>query len=97
MSTRRYYSAETKAEILAELATGQKRLAQIASEHRVHPEAVGKWKYPQNRAAKNEPIPANSAEIKRLKEKHEKEKDQLYREIGKLTTEINWLKKSFRV
>ena len=32
-------------------------------------------------------------QVTALKAEHEKEKEQLYAEIGRLTTELNWLKK----
>jgi transposase-like protein len=91
MSTRKYYSPETKAQIVQELMSGTKNIAQIASEYGVHPEAVRKWQYT---AVKEMPKTlddqkGHSAELKRLQTQHEKEKEQLYAEIGKLTTEIN--------
>jgi transposase-like protein len=97
MSTRKNYSPEIKAQIVQELISGVKSIGQLASEYGVHPEAIRKWKYtavkamPKTLDAKKGP----EVELKRLAAQHKREKEQLYAEIGKLTTQINWLKKKF--
>ncbi len=97
MSTRKYYSAEIKAQIVQELISGVKSIGQLASEYGVHPEAIRKWKYTAVKAMPKtlDDKKGYEAELHRLQAQHEKEKEQLYAEIGKLTTQLNWLKKKF--
>ncbi len=72
----------------------EKSLAQIASEYEAHPTQLKNW-----RIIALEGLPSlfekrdNTAE---LKEEHERHLAELYTEIGKLTTQFTWLKKSVR-
>ena len=64
----------------------------IASEYGIHPNQLYKWK-----AQALEGLP-NLFEDERKTEKvlraaHEQELNELYAEIGRLTTQLNWLKK----
>lgn len=76
---------------------GTKSLAQLASDYGVHREAVRKWKYSvvKEMPKSLDEHKGHAAELARVKSQHEREKEQLYAEIGKLTTQINWLKKKF--
>ncbi len=90
---RRKYSAEFKAQVVQEVLQGDKTLAQIASQHNIHPNVITKW-----RALALKAMPASFDEqtqkiIESLKAQHEKEKEQLYAQIGRLTYQLNWLEK----
>jgi len=95
---RKQYSPTFKSQVVQEMLKGEKTINQIASEYGVHPSVIGKWKQAALKA-----MPASFAEdehrlaerIAALVAQHEKEKDQLYAEIGRLTTELNWIKKKF--
>ena len=70
-------------------------MTQIASKHGVHPSQLRRW-----REAALTAMPANFADeaqfqkhLAVITEQHDKEKEKLYAEIGKLTTQLNWLKK----
>ncbi len=99
MSTKKYYSPELKRRILQEWQNGTKSLAQLASENGVHPEAIRKWKYKTQKEAiapdSNGAKAISEVEHHRICAAYEQKLEQLYAEIGKLTTEINWLKKKF--
>ena len=99
MSTRKYYSAELKERILHQWQNGEKSLAQLASENGLHPEAIRKWKYKAQKTTlavdSNGVKYISEAEHQRVCNAYEQKLDQLYAEIGKLTTELNWLKKKF--
>jgi transposase-like protein len=92
---RRNYSPAFKAEIVQELLRQEQSLSQIASKHGVHPNQLRRW-----RDAAVTAMPDNFKDeaqyqkrLAALKAEHEHEHEKLYAEIGKLTTELNWLKK----
>ncbi len=91
---RKQYSAAFKARVVQELLKEEKTLAQIASEYEVHPTQLKNW-----RAVALEGLPSlferqdTTADLKRA---HEQELSELYAEIGKLSTQINWLKKKLQ-
>ncbi len=95
-TTRKTYALTFKAEIVQELLREEQTLNQIASKHGVHPNQLRRW-----REAAVTAMPDNFADEERyqkrlaaLSAEHEREKEKLYAEIGKLTTQLNWLKKT---
>jgi putative transposase len=92
MPKRRHFTASQKAAIVLEVLKEEKTIAQIASENNIHPNQIYKWK---TQALENF---AGLFEEDRKGEKaqaaaHEKQVTELYTEIGKLSTQLNWLKK----
>jgi putative transposase len=89
---RKRYSAHQKAQIVLEVLKEEQTLAQIASAHGVHPNQIRQWK-----AQVVEGLPNLFNDEKRalhdLKAAHAHELDELYAEIGRLTTQLAWLKK----
>lgn len=89
---RKRYSPSFKAQVVLELLQGEKTVAQIASEQHVHPTQLNQWKA----LALKDLTKLFSADHKaeaELKAAHQKELDELYAEIGRLTTQVAWLKK----
>jgi putative transposase len=87
---RKQYSAAFKARIIIELLQEAKSVPQIASEHGVHPNQLYRWKA---QALKNLPRVFDAERDKQSDARHEQQLEQLYAEIGRLTTHVNWLKK----
>lgn len=89
---RKAHTPEEKAKLVLEVFKGEKSLNEIASEHEVHPNMLSKWKAEAVRG-----LPAvfeNDAAKKRKEQKaHEAELEELYTQIGRLTTQNEWLKK----
>jgi len=83
------YTPTSKAKIVTELLKEEKTLAQLSSEYGVSTKQLTRWR---NHAL---------AELPRLfetnrdqsQEKYETKINELYAEIGRLTTQVNWLKK----
>jgi putative transposase len=89
---RKKYTAKKKAQIVLEILKEERSVAQIASEYGIHPNQLYRWK-----AQALEGLP-NLFEDERKTEKalraaHEEELQELYAEIGRLTTQLNWLQK----
>ncbi len=88
---RQQYSSAFKARVVQELLREEKTVAQIAAESGVHPNQLGRWKSTAIQGLPSLFDRRDAAEG--LKDKHEQETTALYAEIGKLTTQVAWLKK----
>lgn len=89
---RRRFSAKQKAQIVLEILKEEKTIAQIASEYSVHPNQLHRWK---RQALENF---AGLFETDNKQEKaqaavQQRKLAELYAEIGRLTTQVKWLKK----
>src|SRR5438128_8146409 len=84
------YSAAFKAQIVLELLNEERSVAQIASAHGVHPNQLYQWKA---QALKNLPRLFDEQSAKAADAQHEQKLHELYAEIGRLSTQVNWLKK----
>jgi transposase-like protein len=92
MPKRKHFSSSQKAQITLEILKEEKTVNQIASEYGVHPNVLYRWK---KQALENLPKlfeEENKGERDRQAE-HERQTNELYSEIGRLTTQLNWLKK----
>jgi transposase len=89
---RKSYTATFKAQIVQEVLQGEKTIAQIASAHAVHPNLIGLWK---STALERFPSLFEKDNADRIAERaaHEKQLRELYKEIGRLTTQVAFLKK----
>jgi transposase len=90
-SIRQQHSSTFKAKIVAEALRETKTIAQLASEHGIHPNLITKWKQ-----AALEALPTVfERENKQLQTQAEQDKRaaELYEQIGRLTQQVNWLKK----
>ena len=83
------YEASFKAKVAFEAAKGEKTMAQLAGEYGVHPNQIGRWK-----AELLEKLPELfSDRRKRVDQDREETEAELYRQIGQLKVELDWLKK----
>ena len=89
---RKRYTPAQKAAIVLELFKEEETLAQIASRHGIHPNLLRKWK-----AQALEELPKlfadDKADTRGLEAEHQRQMDELYGEIGRLTTQLAWHKK----
>ena len=90
---RRSFSAEFKAKIVLEVLRGEKELSVIASENEIAPNQIRNWKaeFLKNAAAAFDDKRVEDLKAD-MKEK-ERETDSLYKKVGQLTTQVDWLKK----
>lgn len=92
---RKQYTSAFKAKVVQELLKEEKTFAQIASEYEVHPTQLKNWK-----AIALEGMPSlfeKQDSAAELKASYEQQLTELYAEIGKLTTQVTWLKKKCQI
>lgn len=89
---RKTYTGKFKATVVMEILREVKTISEIASQYEVHPNQLAKWR---KEAINGLATVLEDGRRKSDKEKAELEKknQELYTEIGKLTTQLNWLKK----
>ncbi len=88
---RKQYTAAFKAKLVLEILKETKSLSQLAAEHKVHPNQLRQW-----REAALKELPAlfeKKDHTVDLIAAHERQVEELYAEIGRLTTQVAWLKK----
>jgi transposase len=83
-----------KAKVALEAIKGEKTLTQLSSEFRVHPNQIGQWR---KQVLKG--LPDLFSNNRQKKEDREQEDliSELYRQIGQLKVEMDWLKKKSRM
>ena len=93
MSKGRHFPDEFKAKVALEALMGQKTVAELASEHQVHPSQINTW-----RSILKERIVSGfgSKDSKVLREKDETI-EQLQKIIGQMKLEHDWLKKKLHL
>ena len=91
-TTRTHYSAEQKAQVVLEMLREELTVAQIAAKHGVHVTMLHKWK---GQALEHLPSLFNSENqaVRTLEAEHDRERQELYAQIGRLTTQLAGLKK----
>lgn len=92
MNKRKNYTPEFKMQAVMEVMKEEKTVSQIASEYGVHPTMLHTWKK-QFLERMPEVFKRGETDADKLKKKYESEKEELLKEIGQLTVEVNWLKK----
>ena len=86
---RKRYSAEFKAKVALEALKEQKTLAELSSQYQIHAVQISNWK--KQLLEGTALIFTNSQNNNHKKQQNLA--DHLYREIGRLTIELDWLKK----
>ena len=90
---RKAYTAEFKAKVVKEILKEEKTLSQIASAYETHVNVISRWR-DQALTALPGIFSEQSAQEQAAKEAAwEKEREELYAEIGRLSTQLSWLKK----
>ena len=88
---RKNYTSEFKAKTVIEILREAKSINEIAAERGVHVNQLGKWK---KTAIEGLPqIFDDKRKRKNEQKEHEEQVQELYAQIGELTTKVSWLKK----
>ena len=89
-SIRKRYDGTFKAKVALEAIKGQKTISQIASEYSIHPNQIVQWKKQLLEEAPQIFSRKRNQEEKAIEEKEA----ELYRQIGQLKVELDWVKKN---
>ena len=89
---RKRYSATFKSETALQALKELETIAQIAAERGVHPTQINQWKAMVLKGLPSLFSDNHKTEVA-LKAAYTKQLDELYAEIGRLTTQLEWLKK----
>ena len=93
-NNRKIYDGNFKARVVLEVIRGQKTISEIASEYGVHPNQIINWK---KKAIEKLPEILSNSNGKNEKNGNNGSSDleaELYRQIGQLKVELDWLKKN---
>lgn len=89
VTMRKRYDATFRAKVALEAVKGEKTLAELSSEFGVHPNQISKW-----RRQLLELLPELFTDRRKKKDVDQEELiSELYRQIGQLKVELDWLKK----
>jgi len=91
------YSAKEKSKIVLETLKEDKTIAQIASDHKIHPRNIQYWR--KHLLENIEVVFDKEQLVKQYKKELRDEAtktDELHRQIGELTAQLNWAKKKSR-
>lgn len=90
---RKSYTSNEKAIIVLEILREENTLNEVAQKYAVSPQLIIRWKaeFLENMSAV---FDKKNTEVEKVKQEHAAEKATLINQIGQLTVDVNWLKKS---
>jgi transposase len=90
---RKRFEAGFKAKVAMEAVKGEHTLSELSSKYGVHPNIISKWKKELLQGAAE----IFSSRKGRHRQQQEEDIDKLYKSIGKLKVENDWLKKKLEL
>lgn len=85
------YTPSFKAQVVQELLKETKTISQLAAEHGVHPNILREWRATALRGLPS--LFAKGDSVDAIRGAYEQQIEELYAQIGRLTTHVAWLKK----
>lgn len=90
---RKKHSPDQKTQIVLEMLREQKSVAELASEYGIHPTQLHRWR---NHVVDNlAQLFERTDNVANMKAEYEKKIEDLYTEIGRITTQLTWVKKKY--
>ena len=88
MKIKKKYTTQFKSKVKLEVLKEEKTFSQISSEYKVHPTQLSRWK---NIALENfdRLFDDSNKSIQELNQIYQKREDELYKEIGKLSVQVD--------
>ena len=93
MGMRKRYDKEFKAKVALEALKGEKTLQELAITYSVHPNMIALWK---KQVLEHASMLFEKEGKDKASEEAERQKDQLYQQIGQLQVENDYLKKKYK-
>ena len=87
--SRRTFSANFKAKVAMAALNNTKTLTELSEEYEIHPVMISKWKSELQKHANG----IFTGEKRNDESRQAKKEDELYRQIGQLKVENDWMKK----
>jgi len=96
MSKKNQYKPEFKSKVILEVLKEEKSINEIASNYQVSPSMISKWRkiFKENI---DKVFMDGNKEYNKMKADYENQIESLYKQIGEITTQLNWLKKKCSV
>jgi putative transposase len=91
MRMKKSYTATFKAQVVLELLKETKTLNQLASDYQLAPTVLREWKVAALKGLPN--LFEKQDSVAAVKATYEQQMEELYAEIGRLTTHVQFLKK----
>jgi transposase len=85
------YTPTFKAQVVQELLKETKTISQLAAEHGVHPNVLREWRTTTLHGLPS--LFAKGDSVEAIRTAYEQQIEELYAQIGRLTTQVAWLKK----
>jgi putative transposase len=85
------YTSAFKAQVVLELLKEEKTISQIAAECKVHPNVLRDWKAVALRGLPS--LFEKRDDLAAITNAHAQQLEELYAQIGRLTTQLTWIKK----
>ncbi|HHX51770.1 MAG TPA: IS3 family transposase [Clostridia bacterium] len=94
---RKQYSPEEKLKIVLEALKEERLITDIASDYGIHSSVIHRWKRELLESADRIfAVSKNAKAAAKEKQQREEEIENLYSQIGRLTTQLEWLKKNLQ-
>ena len=87
---RKQFQASFKSRVVLEALKEQQTLSELSNRFEIHPNQISNWK---KQAKEQLPDIFKTGAVKKTEAKHEELTDRLYKRIGQLEVELDWLKK----
>ncbi len=92
--SRRKFSSEFKAKVVIEALKERNTIEELAAKHELHPNQITTWK---KELLNNAHTVFEKDKSGLVTDENEKEKEELFKQIGVQNVEINWLKKKLGI
>jgi transposase-like protein len=90
---KKQYTDEFKVEVVLEVLKEQRSINQIGSDYQIHPQLIYRWRDQFLACGKAGFSDQSAQQLATLQARHQQQLELLYAQIGKLSTELDWVKK----
>jgi transposase-like protein len=90
--TRRKFTPEFKTKVVLEALSERLSLKELAQKHELHPTQIAQWK--REFLDKASEVFSKGEKAQKTEQDYQQESEELYKTIGQLKVEVDWLKKN---